>query len=133
MILGIGVDIISPDRFARHWNSGKERFFNRLFTPEEIEYCRRMHRPAMHFAARFAAKEALLKALGTGLTAPFAWREIEVSRDVRGKPAFTLHGAVAEHVRSLGQPVCHLTISHTEALAVATAVIESIPITGELS
>jgi len=130
MILGLGVDIIAPDRFERHWKSDHRRFFNRLFTPAEIAYCQGMHHPPMHFAARFAAKEALLKALGTGLRAPFAWKEIEVVRDARGKPAFALHGMVAEHVRGLGGAVCHLTLSHTEALAVAAAVVESTSATG---
>ena len=124
MIVGLGVDIIEVKRFSRQWDSGNERFFQRLFTPAEIAYCQDKKWPAIHFAARFAAKEALLKALGTGLVAPFSWKEMEVVRTPTGQPEMAVHGQIALHLQHQGSPTCRVSLSHTNETAVAVVILE---------
>jgi holo-[acyl-carrier protein] synthase len=100
------------------------RFFERIFTPDEIAYCTRQRRPAIHFAARFAAKEALFKALGTGLVAPFSWQQLEVKRDTAGQPILECRGALAERLAEAGEVRVHLSMSHTQAGAAAVVLLE---------
>ncbi|MBN2432758.1 MAG: holo-ACP synthase [Acidobacteria bacterium] len=124
MIVGVGVDIIDIERLQGQWDSGNQRFFERVFTAGEIDYCARQHRPAVHFAARFAAKEALFKALGTGLVAPFSWQQLEVKRDATGQPRLDCRGALAEHLSEQGNVRIHLTMSHTRTSAAAVVLLE---------
>jgi len=122
MILGIGVDIIDVGRIQSalaHRRTG-ERFRARVFTDEEVAYCSRRRNAAESFAARFAAKEAMMKALGRA----HGWREIEVIRG-KGAPTVRLHGRAQQHAAALGMERIHLSLSHTATLAIAYVVAES--------
>ncbi len=123
-ILGIGVDLTEVDRIEKSIADFGEKFLDRIFTADEQVYCQQMKRPAIHFAARFAAKEAVAKALGTGFGEEVHWQEIETCRDERGKPSITLHGDTAHFAESLGVRAKHLSLSHTDRYAVAQVVLE---------
>ncbi len=123
MILGLGLDLVSIPRFERFVARRGERGLRRVFTPGELEYCRSLPAPAPSFAARFAAKEAFLKALGTGL-AGHCWTDVEVVRAESGEPSLQLHGAAAETVRRRGVTAWHLSLTHTADLAGAVVVLE---------
>lgn len=122
MILGIGVDIIEVARIRAALENPRtgNRFRDRVFTAEEAAYCSRRRNAYESFAARFAAKEAMMKALGRGL----GWREIEVVR-VSGPPRIRLHGRAAAQTEALGVRRISLSLSHTEQLAIAYVVAES--------
>lgn len=118
-ILGIGTDIIEIDRIQHNINRYESRFLNRIFTLREQEYCMKRKYPALHFAGRFAAKEAVVKALGTGFSQNISWTDIEVSNDEFGKPLVVL----SPHVNALFNfPLLHLSISHCRQYATAFAV-----------
>jgi len=122
MILGTGIDIIDVDRIRAaldHPRTG-ERFRARVFTPDEIAYCSRRRNAHESYAARFAAKEAMMKALGRA----FAWREIEVAR-ASGPPTILLHGRASERAAALGIRRIHLSLSHTATMAIASVIAES--------
>lgn len=121
MIVGVGVDIIDVERIQAalaHPRTG-QRFRDRVFTVGEIAYCTRRRHAAESFAARFAAKEAMMKALGRA----YGWREIEVIRG-SGAPTLHLHGRAQERAATLGIQRIHLSLSHTAALAIAYVVAE---------
>ncbi len=124
MILGTGVDIVAVERLARAVDRHGERLLTRLFTPAEIAYCESSepHRAA-RYAARFAAKEALLKALGIGLR-QVRWTDAEVVRDDLGRPSLRLSHRLAEIAAERGATRIHLSLSHTQEYAVAQVVIE---------
>ena len=103
------------------WGS---RFVGRVFTPGEIEYCDKRAFPAMHYAARFAAKESLLKSLGIGLGMGISLQEIEVVSDDRGKPEVKLQGRAAGMLLNRGVSAAHLTLSHTRHSASAMVILE---------
>jgi len=124
VILGTGVDIIECERVASLIAEHGDRFVRRVFTPEEAAYCQGRRRPGEHFAARFAAKEAVLKALGTGWISGIAWHNVRIERTEAGKPEVTLVGGAAEVARALGVERVHLSVSHCAAYAVAQAVVE---------
>src|SRR5262245_52720442 len=92
MIIGIGIDVIQNDRIRESVEKFGDRFLNRIYTEGEQAYCKNCVNPAIHFAARFAAKEAAFKALGTGWAAGVKWKDIEVERLASGKPELHLHG-----------------------------------------
>jgi holo-[acyl-carrier protein] synthase len=119
-ILGVGVDVVEIDRFAAALQR-RPRLAERCFTPAEAAYCRSRRFPPQHFAARFAAKEAVGKALGIGMT---RWREVEVARG-RGAPSIVLHGRYAAHAERLGVARVHVSLTHGRDAAVAFAVAES--------
>jgi holo-[acyl-carrier protein] synthase len=98
------------------------RFVQRIFTEGEIAYCMRRRRPAVHFAGRFASKEAAMKALGTGHTQGVLWRDVEVVRR-GGPPQLKLHGGAARRFEAIGGRSSLLTITHTDALAMAQVLI----------
>ncbi|MBW7997302.1 MAG: holo-[acyl-carrier-protein] synthase [Candidatus Glassbacteria bacterium] len=127
-VLGLGVDMIEIDRIvdALERRSGP-RFEKRVFTAGEIEYCRSMSNPYPHFAARFAAKEAVMKAFGTGWSADVTWQGIEVVRDRRGKPHIRLNGKTAELAGKLGAKVAHVSLSHDKGRAMAAALLVGEP------
>jgi holo-[acyl-carrier protein] synthase len=102
-----------------------QRFVTRLLTPAEARYCRGYAATEERIAGRFAAKEAILKALGTGLSGGVTWRQIEILPDGRGAPKAVFSGAVARRLRALGATRCHLSISHQGGYAVAFAVLEA--------
>lgn len=121
MIEGIGVDIIEIERIKTSIERFGETFLQKLFTDSEIAYCRAKKNPLQHFAARFAAKEAVSKALATGWAGEFQWKNVEVVNDPSGKPNVKLYGSTAEalqHSRVL------LSLSHSDTSVVAFAVIE---------
>ncbi|WP_437895473.1 holo-ACP synthase [Sorangium sp. So ce124] len=122
MIIGVGVDLCAISRIAAAIERHEGRFEERLFTPAEREYCRMRSSPAQHFAARFAAKEACVKALGA--PAGLAWHELEVVRVGDGRPRLMLSGASTEIARGLGVERLHLTMSHQANFAVAVVVAE---------
>jgi holo-[acyl-carrier protein] synthase len=121
MIRGIGVDIIEIGRIRRDIEVLGTRFLDKLFTDGEIAYCSGKANPHQHYAARFAAKEAVSKALATGWAGEFRWKDVEVANDPSGQPRILLHGHLREH---LGGASIHLSLSHSEGHVVAMALIE---------
>ncbi|MBI4444158.1 MAG: holo-ACP synthase [Acidobacteria bacterium] len=124
MIVGIGVDLIEVSRLRRAIERHGERFLQRVFTPAEIAYCQSKKNPYERFAARFAAKEAAMKALGTGWRHGVQWREIEVYNCPGGKPALRLKGQAEEIYRSWGGIQILLSITHTSEHALAEVILE---------
>jgi len=119
MIVGTGVDLCEIARVRRLLDRWRERFLDRVFTAEEQAYALARHDPAEHLAARFAAKEATLKALGTGLSMGVRWREIEVLRPRGQRPTIALSGRAATIGRARGVHRLHLSLTHDGGLALA--------------
>lgn len=127
MILGVGTDLIEIARVRASVERFGERFLERVYTPGEIAYCRRkLHGAAESFAARFAAKEAGAKALGTGISRGVRWREIEVRREPGERPTLHWSGRAAERARAMGVTSVHLSLTHSRELAMATVVVEGL-------
>ncbi|HVN76908.1 MAG TPA: holo-ACP synthase [Thermoanaerobaculaceae bacterium] len=124
MIVGVGTDVLEVARMASELRRDGG-FRDTVFTPAEIAYCEAMRHPEQHYAARFAAKEALFKALGTDGGAGMVWREVEVGREAGGRPLLALHGAVRKLAESRSVDSVFVTLSHTAELAAATVVLES--------
>jgi holo-[acyl-carrier protein] synthase len=125
MIVGTGVDLIEVERIARSIARYGSRFLERIYTPAEIAYCqRKRHSAAESFAARFAAKEAGAKALGTGMGFGVTWQEIEVERRPSGQPLLAFSGRAAERARALGVVGAQLSLTHTATQAIAFVVLE---------
>lgn len=125
MVVGLGTDIIEIARIAQSIDRYGERFVQRIFTADEIAYCRRKKSAAESFAARFAAKEAAAKALGTGISRGVSWLEIEVTREPGGRPLLALSGRAAERARELGVVRASLSLTHTREMAMAVVVMEA--------
>jgi holo-[acyl-carrier protein] synthase len=124
MIIGIGTDIVQVSRIERVLKKNP-RFEQKVFTPAESAYCNSRANPAQSFSARFAAKEALMKALGTGWDNGISWLEIEVLNNEFGKPAISLSGTCAEAALSMGIKRLHLSLSHEKEYAIAYLVAEA--------
>lgn len=124
MVVGSGIDVLEIERLARALERRGARFAARVFHPAELAACRGRRRPAPFLAERFAAKEAVMKAFGTGWAHGVRWVDIEV-RDVAGAARIALHGAVAELARRRGIVRIHLGLGHSRSLAVATVLLES--------
>ncbi|MFL6530268.1 MAG: holo-ACP synthase [Chthoniobacterales bacterium] len=124
-VVGIGVDIVETQRIDHSLERFGERFLHRVFTAGEIEYCQSMKFPARHFAARFAAKEAVSKAFGTGIGKAMGWRDIDVHRHPSGQPFVVLEGGAKELAAARGINEVWISLSHTDHHAVATIVLES--------
>ncbi len=122
MILGIGVDLCEVSRVARLLEKDRERFLRRVFLQEEAVYCDARKRPAIHYAARLAAKEAFLKAVGTGWR--LGWTQVKVVRGESGKPALSLSGRAEAVIARRGVSRVHLSLTHTRESAVAIVVLE---------
>ncbi len=122
MILGIGIDIIEVARISK--SIQRKGFKEKIFSKLEIDYCEKKANMAERFAARFAAKEAFLKALGTGLRSGMAFNEIEVVNDEQGKPSIRTLGVTSQTIKEMGIKTIHLSLSHTKKMAVASVVIE---------
>ncbi|MFN0019058.1 MAG: holo-ACP synthase [Pirellulaceae bacterium] len=120
-ILGIGTDIIETLRIAQMIEKHGELFLNRVYTPHEIEYCSARKAATQHYAGRWAAKEAVLKALGTGWTRGIQWRDIEVHNDLGGKPSIVLSGGAYELSVQQGIDEMLISISHCRNYATAYA------------
>ena len=121
-IIGIGTDITECLRIARMIERHGELFINRVYTPEEIGYCRSRKQATQHFTGRWAAKEAVLKALGTGWRRGIRWRDVEVCNEPGGKPNVALRGGAKEVAGQLGITNVLVTISHCRTHATATAI-----------
>jgi holo-[acyl-carrier protein] synthase len=121
-IIGLGIDATDIPRIAATLERYGDRFINRIFTDGEIAYCRRRRLPAIHFAGRFAAKEAAMKALGTGHSQNVLWRDVEVVRR-GGPPQLRFHGGAARRFAAMGAESSLLTITHSETLALAQVLI----------
>ncbi len=125
MIVGTGTDLTEIDRIADSIRRFGDRFLHRVYTGGEIRYCqRKTHTSAESFAARFAAKEAGAKALGTGIARGVSWREIEVVHLPGGRPTLLLHGRAAERAAVLGVTGIHLSLSHSRQMAIAMVTME---------
>jgi holo-[acyl-carrier protein] synthase len=122
-ILGIGTDLLDVARMARELEEEGAGFRDTVFTPSEIAYCEAKRRPARHFAARFAAKEALFKALA-GSTSRDFWRDVEVARTGDEPPCLLLHGRVKDAADRLGVRKILVSLSHTDRLAAASVVLQ---------
>ena len=125
MIYGIGTDIVAIERFQRFVDAGNSAIFERLFTPAERSRCENRKDAASCLAARFAAKEAFLKALGTGLRDGISWQDMEVSNNALGKPELILSGKAAEQFQANGLIRAQLSLSHDGGSAIAMVVLES--------
>jgi holo-[acyl-carrier protein] synthase len=124
MILGTGIDIIEVGRIRASYEKFGQRFLNRILRPDEIAYCLSHRQPAPFLAARFAAKEAISKAFGTGIGQHLGWQDMEVKRKDSGDPFVILHGGGQDLLRQRGGQMVHLSLSHTENYAAAVAVLE---------
>jgi len=121
MIVGIGVDIVEIDRFKNLTEKWGEHFLNKVFTRREIDYCFSKNNIYQHLAGRFAAKEAISKAISTGWSGIFRWKDVEILNDENGKPEVILHNQIKEQFSSCS---FYISISHSLNYAVAFAVVE---------
>ncbi len=133
MIVGTGTDIIRIARIARLMEKYGRRFLDKVFTTAEQQWCARHDRPAERLAVRFAAKEALMKALGTGWSNGVLFTDIEVDSDNRSRPHLRLRGGAALHAEQLKVSGIHLSLSHEEEYAVAFVILEADSGTGDTS
>ena len=122
MIFGVGTDLVEIGRI-QHVVEKNPRFLTKVYTEEEIRYCQRKKNPWQSFAARFAAKEAVSKALGTGL-GKIGLTDIEVQNQSTGQPQIVLHGAAQIFAQTHGIKRVHISLSHSEVYAIATAIVE---------
>ncbi len=125
MILGIGIDIIEVARIQSSLERFGDRFLNRILHPDEAQYCLSHKVPGPFLAARFAAKEAISKAFGTGIGAELGWRDMEVCRKPSGEPYVIFHGGGLVLLKSRSARTVLLSLSHTDSYAAAVAVLES--------
>jgi holo-[acyl-carrier protein] synthase len=124
MIVGSGIDMVEIQRIQHSADRFGQRFLRRVYTAQEQAYCLRKRNAAESLAARFAAKEAGAKALGTGISRGVSWLEIEVAREPGGRPTLRFHGRAAEFAARLGVDRAALSITHTATLAMASVVLE---------
>lgn len=125
MIVGVGIDLVEVQRIASSVERFGDRFLRRVLRSPEIEYCLKHRNPAPFIAARFAAKEAVSKALGTGIGRELSWQDMEVAHHPSGQPYVLLHGAAPALLHSKGAQTIHLSISHTQHHAVVVAIADS--------
>jgi holo-[acyl-carrier protein] synthase len=122
-VIGLGTDLIECSRIRRILEQHGDAFLERLLTPDERAYVQQFHRDIVpRVAGRFAAKEAIVKVLGTGLRGKLAWRDMEILNDANGKPVVTLHDGCREVADRLGIATVLISITHTENYAAATAI-----------
>ena len=124
MIVGTGIDVIEVPRVAAAIERFGDRFVRRIFTEEEIRYCESKANRVERYAARFAAKEAGMKALGTGWNHGVRWRDVEVLRQPGHRPTIAFHGKAGEFAKSLGVVNAALSITHTADQAIAQVILE---------
>ena len=125
MIVGTGIDIAEVPRIAASIARFGDRFLHRIFTESEIRYCESKANRVERYAARFAAKEAAMKAIGTGWNQGVTWRDVEVCRQPGSRPTIAFHGKAAEFAAKLGVIHIALSLSHTEAYALAQVILEN--------
>jgi holo-[acyl-carrier protein] synthase len=124
MIVGTGVDITEVPRIAATIERFGDRFVKRVFTDVEIRYCESKQNKAERYAARFAAKEAALKAIGTGWRGGVTWHDVEITREPGGRPVISFHGVAAQFASKLGVKRTHISLSHTVEHAIAHVILE---------
>lgn len=124
MVVGTGTDLIEIERVEASIERFGGRFLERVFTPGEIAYCLKKKHAAESFAARFAAKEAGAKALGTGISRGIGWKEIEVRREPGERPTLHVTGRAAKRAAAMGVRRLHLSLTHSRSLAMAVVVAE---------
>jgi holo-[acyl-carrier protein] synthase len=122
-ILGVGMDIVETKRIADSMERFGDRFLQRVFLDGEVAYARSMKLPHLHLAARFAAKEAISKAFGTGIGREMGWRDLEIVREPGGAPRVVLHGKAAAYAQARGAQAVHVSLSHTAEYGAASAVV----------
>ena len=120
MVEGLGIDLVEVGRIRKALNRWGEQFLCRVFTSEERNYCARKAHPEQSLAARFAAKEAVLKAIGTGLSGRIRWIDVEIVNDKKGRPEVRLGEKVAQRI---GNKKILISISHTQEFAIAFAIL----------
>ncbi len=125
MIVGSGIDVAEVKRIEQAIQRHGRRFLERVFTPAEIAYCERHKNKGERYAARFAAKEAAQKALGTGWRGGIAWHDFEITNLTSGKPTLKLSGTAARLARRMKVKRITLSLSHTRDLAIAQVILES--------
>ena len=125
MITGIGIDVVQNDRIRDSLEKFGERFINRIYTEGEIEYCRNSANPAIHYAARWAAKEAAFKALGTGWAAGVKWKDVEVERLATGKPELRLHGEALALATFAEAKRFYVSLTHDHLISCAVVIFEA--------
>lgn len=121
-IIGVGIDIVETGRVRDSIDRFGERFLNRCFWPDEVAYCQSMKFPALHLAARFAAKEAISKAFGTGIGRQLGWKDMEIRRRASGEPVVVLHAKGVELAQARGVAEVLVSLTHCQAYAAAQAV-----------
>jgi len=122
-IFGIGIDVVEVERIASSMAEFGDRFADRVFTAAEREYCEKQKRPEIHYAARFAAKEAVAKALGTGIGQDLAWLDMEIRRRPSGEPEVFLTGDGAKFAKSIQLAQIKISLTHAQHYAAANAVV----------
>jgi holo-[acyl-carrier protein] synthase len=126
MILGVGIDIIEVKRIEASYEKFGERFIKRILRDNEIAYCLSHKAPGPFLAARFAAKEAISKAFGTGIGAKLSWQDMEVAKKPSGEPYVILHGGGATLLAERNARMVLISLSHTQEHATAVAILESV-------
>ena len=121
MVKGVGIDIIEVKRIKKIIEKYGDRFFNRILTENEIKYCKSFSKPDLHFAGRFASKEAYSKSIGTGISKDFRWKDIEILNDRRGKP-YINHTVESDYTKYKFD----VSISHTDEYACAVVICEEL-------
>jgi holo-[acyl-carrier protein] synthase len=126
MVVGVGIDVIQNERIRESLQKFGPRFINRIYTEIETSYCNNCVDPAIHFAARFAAKEAAFKALGTGWAAGVKWKDIEVQRLASGKPELHLYGEALVRATEMGATRFHVSLTHDQLVSCAVVLLEGV-------
>jgi len=124
MVVGVGIDVIQNERIRESITKFGQRFINRIYTEKEIAYCSNCADPGIHYAARFAAKEAGFKALGTGWAGGVKWKDIEVQKLPSGKPELHLYGEALEHATTLGATRYFVSLTHDQLVSCAVVVFD---------
>jgi holo-[acyl-carrier protein] synthase len=124
MVVGLGIDVIQNERIRDSVTRFGTRFINRIYTETEIAYCANCADPGIHYAARFAAKEAGFKALGTGWAAGVKWKDIEVQKLPSGKPELYLYGEALERATSMGATRFHVSLTHDQLVSCAVVIFD---------
>jgi len=125
MIVGIGIDLVEVARIQESLDRFGDRFQRRIFTQVERDYCNALPQPALHLAARFAAKEAFVKAIGTGMSRGVSWKEIGIENLLTGQPVLRVEGVALEHATALSATRMHVSLTHTATHAAAVVVLET--------
>ena len=125
MVIGIGIDVIQNERIRDSLKTFGPRFLNRIYTEIEIGYCNNRADPGIHFAARWAAKEAAFKALGTGWAAGVTWKDVEIQRLPSGQPQLHLYGAALARASSMGASRFHVSLTHDQLVSCAVVLLET--------